>query len=91
MYAFCGLCYGSFHDAGILLVLFALHLHMAFYDQEYPPDRTFLEGIMSMARCLPTVALSWGLTHAMWLASLNDLCHLKNGVDFIQVCSLWTL
>ncbi|EEC07160.1 hypothetical protein IscW_ISCW018472 [Ixodes scapularis] len=63
-----------------------LMLHMAYYEQaENAPSRELLEVGMTMARSLPPVALSWGLTRAMWLTSLNDICHLENDMDFIQV------
>ncbi|CAN7992877.1 unnamed protein product, partial [Ixodes hexagonus] len=74
----------------ILMVLFMLMLHKAYYEQaENAPSRNLMEVGMTLARSIPTVALSWGLTRAMWLTSLNDICHLENDADFIQqVCRI---
>ncbi|KAL1478280.1 hypothetical protein MTO96_035147, partial [Rhipicephalus appendiculatus] len=70
---------------GVLAVLYMIRLHLSFYlGEEEPLSRNVLELITTTLRMLPTVSMSWGLGRAMWLTSLNDLCHIKNDADFMQ-------
>ncbi|XP_075550303.1 ATP-binding cassette sub-family A member 17-like [Dermacentor variabilis] len=74
------------HVMGVLAVLYLIRLHLSFYlSEEELLSRRVLELITTIARMLPTVSISWGLGRAMWLTSLNELCHMDNVADFMQV------
>ncbi|XP_037574342.2 uncharacterized protein LOC119456584 [Dermacentor silvarum] len=73
---------------GVLSVLYVIRLHLSFYvGEEESLSRELLELISTITRMVPTVSISWGLGRAMWLTSLNELCHMDNDADFMQRCS----
>ncbi|XP_065285664.1 phospholipid-transporting ATPase ABCA3-like isoform X2 [Dermacentor albipictus] len=74
---------------GVLAVLYVIRLHLSFYvGEEESPSRELLELISMITRMVPTVSISWGLGRAMWLTSLNELCHMDNDADFMQACRI---
>ncbi|XP_077512264.1 ATP-binding cassette sub-family A member 17-like [Amblyomma americanum] len=74
---------------GVLAMLYMIRLHMAYYmGEEDVLDKDVLELVTTILRTLPTVSLSWGLGRAMWLTSLNQLCHMDNDADFMQACRI---
>lgn len=74
---------------GVLAVLYVIRLHLAYYlSEEESLSRSELELITTLTRIVPTVSISWGLGRAMWLTSLNDICHMDNDADFMQACRI---
>ncbi|XP_075749978.1 ATP-binding cassette sub-family A member 17-like [Rhipicephalus microplus] len=74
---------------GVLAVLYVIRLHLSFHlNEEESLTRDVLEMITTTLRMVPTVSISWGLGRAMWLTSLNDLCHMDNEADFMQACRI---
>ncbi|XP_050033445.3 phospholipid-transporting ATPase ABCA3-like [Dermacentor andersoni] len=74
---------------GVLAVLYVIRLHLSFYvGEEESLSRELLELISTITRMVPTVSISWGLGRAMWLTSLNELCHMDNDADFMQACRI---
>ncbi|XP_064455517.1 phospholipid-transporting ATPase ABCA3-like [Ornithodoros turicata] len=75
-------------SVGVLVSLYMLFVHRAYYEDEDFMQHGTLQALTMFGRSIPTVALSWGLTRSFWLASLNELCHIKHVVDFLQACRI---